>query len=106
MHCILPYFLRIAVMDRLEVADRSNLSDADWSEIKKLQRAYKEGGDLAVSIELAKLGNADPSRFIAVAGAFFPEAVREALEDGLAEQGLTVADLRAIIRNLERPAPG
>jgi hypothetical protein len=29
----------------LEVADSSKLTDAEWSEINKLRRAYEKGGD-------------------------------------------------------------
>jgi hypothetical protein len=37
-------------------------------------------------------------------GAFFPDMIREALRDSLAEQGVTEEDVRELIRKLESPA--
>src|SRR6266404_8032172 len=36
--------------DPFEVVDPSGLSDADWAEINKLQRVYKEGGKRALNL--------------------------------------------------------
>ena len=47
----------------------------------------------------------DPIRFAAVIGAFFPEIIREAMKDAVAEAGLTEGDLREMVRKLESPAP-
>jgi hypothetical protein len=47
---------------------------------------------------------ADPIRYLTVIGAFFPEMVREAVLDWLAEVGMTQDDLRGLIRELEKPA--
>jgi hypothetical protein len=38
---------------------------------------------------------------IAVAGAFFPDAIREAIEDELAESGLALEDLREFVKKKE-----
>ena len=50
---------------------------------------------------LAELGESDPVRSIRVLSAFFPETVREALTDSMAEQGLMAEDLRELIRKHE-----
>jgi hypothetical protein len=90
--------------DPFEVIDSSGLTDADWAEINKLQQAYKEGGKRALNKAMAALAK-DPIRFASVIGAFFPEMIREAIKDAVAEAGLTEEDLREMVRRLESPAP-
>jgi hypothetical protein len=90
--------------DALGVVDTSGLTDADWAEINKLKRAYEDGGQPALSAALDKL-SADPVRCMRVIGAFFPDDVREAIKDTMAEHGMTEGDLRELIRKLESPAP-
>jgi len=85
----------------LEVADPSGLTDADWAEINRLKSLYETGGRNALSKALAELGESDPVRSIHVLRAFFPETVREALSDSMAEQGITAEDLRELIRRHE-----
>ena len=48
-----------------EVVDSSNLTDADWAEINKLQRTYKDGGKKALNKAIAALAT-DPIRFVRV----------------------------------------
>jgi len=55
--------------DPFEVVDPSGLSDADWAEINKLQRVYKEGGKRALNRAMAALAN-DPIRFVALSARF------------------------------------
>jgi hypothetical protein len=90
--------------DPFEVIDSSGLTDADWAEINKLQQAYKEGGKRALNKAMAAVAK-DPIRFASVIGAFFPEMIREAIKDAVAEAGLTEEDLREMVRRLESPAP-
>jgi hypothetical protein len=85
----------------LEVADSSGLTDADWAEINRLKNLYEAGGRNALSKGLAELGDSDPVRSIRVLSAFFPGAVREALADAIAEEGITAEDLRELIRKHE-----
>jgi len=85
----------------LEVVDPSGLTDADWAEINRLKSLYETGGRNALSKALAELGESDPVRSIRVLSAFFPETVREALTDSMAEQGLMAEDLRELIRKHE-----
>ena len=85
----------------LEVVDASGLTDADWAEINRLKSLYETGGRNALSKALAELGESDPVRSIRVLSAFFPETVREALTDSMAEQGLMAEDLRELIRKHE-----
>ena len=85
----------------LEVVDTSGLTDADWAEINRLKSLYETDGRNALSNALAELGESDPVRSIRVLSAFFPETVREALTDSMAEQGLMAEDLRELIRKHE-----
>ena len=85
----------------LRVVDTSGLKDADWVEINRLKSLYETGGRNALSKALAELGESDPVRSIRVLSAFFPETVREALTDSMAEQGLMAEDLRELIRKHE-----
>jgi hypothetical protein len=85
-----------------EVVDSSGLTDADWSEINKLQKAYQEGGQKALGKAMTALVN-DPLRYVAVIGAFFPHMLREAMKDAMAEAGLTETDLNDMARKLESP---
>ena len=83
-----------------EPSDTSRLTDADWADLNKLRRAYETGGDeaaLAAPQELMK----DPVRCTRVIGAYFPEEIRKALKDALAEAGATVEDLRDLLRKSE-----
>jgi pyruvate/2-oxoglutarate dehydrogenase complex dihydrolipoamide dehydrogenase (E3) component len=89
--------------DPFEVIESSGLTDADWAEINKLQRAYRDGGKKGLSKAMAELAK-DPIRFATVVGAFFPEMIREAIKDAMAEAGMTEEDLREMIRKLESPA--
>ena len=43
------------VDDPFEAVDSSGLTDADWAEINKLKRAYKEGGKPALNKAMAIL---------------------------------------------------
>jgi hypothetical protein len=88
-----------------EVVDPSGLSDADWAEINSLRRSYTEGGKRALNKHMAALAKDNPIRYAAVIGAFFPEMLREAIRDSMAEQGISEDDLRELIRKLESPAP-
>jgi len=46
----------------------------------------------------------DALRYTAVIGALFPDMMREAIKDVMAEQGITEDDVREVIRKLESPA--
>lgn len=86
--------------EHLEVVNTSGLTDADWAEINKLQEAQKTGSLKQAMDELSK----DPIRCVRVMGAFFPDMVREAIKDHMADIGVTAEDLHAAIRKLESPA--
>jgi hypothetical protein len=88
----------------LEVQDRAGLTDAEWSEIGKMQRAYTEGGTKALNAALQELHDRDVFQYAAVCGAFWPNEMREAVRDGMAEAGMDADDLRELIRKLESPA--
>ncbi|MFB6449068.1 hypothetical protein [Bradyrhizobium tunisiense] len=86
-----------------EVADASGLTDADWADINKLRKVYAEGGSKALNNALRDLG-ADPVRYVRVMGALFPDDVREAIKDEMANRGITEEDLQELVRKLESPA--
>ena len=86
----------------LKVVNVSGLTDADWTGINKVMRACEARGFEVFWDEIDKLG--DPARQIKVAGAFFPDLIREALKDEMAEHGITHEDLKELLRSLECPA--
>jgi hypothetical protein len=83
--------------DFLRVADSSHLTDADWAEINKIKKAYETGGTEALSRAMADLINADPIRGVNVIAAYFPDTVREAIRDSMADLGVTTEDLLEIL---------
>jgi hypothetical protein len=87
-----------------EIKDTSRLSDADWAEINKLRRAYDSGGDEALKRAYKDLCKGDPIRWVRVMGAYFPDYVREKLKDAMADLGMTIEDLRDMIRKSESPS--
>ena len=91
--------------DLLEVADSSHLTDADWAEINKLKRAYETGGMKGLSRAMNELA-CDPIRHLNVLSAFFPEMVREAIRDKLAEMGVTAEDLRELLEKAAAASKG
>ena len=55
-----------------EVVDITDLTDADWTEINKLVRAFKVAGSKGFWDHMLKLGNQDPIRRFALREPFFP----------------------------------
>ena len=90
--------------ESLQVVESSHLLDADWSEINKIQRAYKEGGKTAADKALEELAKSQPIRFFNVIEAFWPRMALEATRDALARAGLTEDDLVEMKRRFESPA--
>ena len=48
----------------------------------------------------------DPIRYLHVLSAFFPEIVREAIKDTMAEMGVTAEDLRELLEKTEAASKG
>lgn len=86
-----------------EPVDTSRLTDADWAELNKLRQAYRTGGQKALSKAMAELGE-DPVRYIRVIGAYFPDKVREAIKDAMADAGMTEEDFHELRKKHESPA--
>jgi SOS response regulatory protein OraA/RecX len=89
--------------DDLGIADTSLLTDSDWAEINKLKRAHDEGGSRALSKALEELKK-DPVRIFRIMTAFYPEKMREAAKDVIAELGMTEEDFRELSQSLTRKA--
>ena len=83
-----------------ETVDSSYLTDADWGEINKLKRAFKDGGKTALAKAVEQLGD-DPILYLNVMAAIFPEMIREKLKDLLADAGITADDARELMQKLE-----
>ena len=79
------------------------IADADWAAINKLSWAYKSGGEKALKKACLDLAE-HPRHWVRVFGAFFPDKIREALEDAMARAGITEDDLIELDRNLQSPA--
>jgi hypothetical protein len=91
------------VVDDFEIIDSSRLTDADWAKINELRKAHKNGCETALSKALGELMESDPIRCSRIIGAFFPDMMREAIKDQMAEVGMTEEDLREMVRKLESP---
>lgn len=61
------------------------------------------GGNKALSTAIGELSK-DPFRYTSVMAAFFPDMIREAIKDSMAEIGMTEQDVRELLRRLESPA--
>ena len=85
---------------KLTVVDMSGLTDPDWTVINEIMRACEVGGFNVFWDEIDRL--VDPILQIRVAKAFFPDLIREALKDEMAEQGITHDDLKEFLTR--RPA--
>ena len=91
---------------RPKIVDSEGLSDADWVEVNRLLRAYDAGGNEAFWQAMDKLGEKDPIQQIAIAGAFYPDVVREVIKDEMAEQGMTEEDVRELHKKLKQRIEG
>jgi hypothetical protein len=67
----------------LKIQDPSGLSDADWTELGRLQRAYSLGGNESLSKVLDELLTSNRMRAAAVIRALSPREVRETIDDEL-----------------------
>jgi hypothetical protein len=91
--------------EKPKIVDPEGLSDADWAEINKLLRAYEAGGSDAFWEAIQALSDVDPVRYIAVAGAFFPDVVSKIIRDEMAERGMTEEDVRKLFQKLKGSGP-
>jgi hypothetical protein len=67
----------------LKVQDPAGLSDADWTEISRLQRIYSEGGNAALSKALDELLISNRICAAGVIRALSPPEVRETIDNEL-----------------------
>ena len=86
-----------------EIKDTSGLTDADWAAINKLRRAYDGGGDEALR-GLTRTYARGTRSLGPSYGRVFSDYVREKLKDAMADLGMTIEDLRDMIRKSELPS--
>ena len=84
-----------------DVVDPSELTDADWAEINKLRQIWETGGPEAWSEAIDRLESANPIRHLVVMAALFPDEVRKAIRDEIAERGMTVREMRELLIRLQ-----
>ena len=84
----------------LKVEDPTGLTDADWTAISRLQRAYSMGGSIALSKALDKLVTSDPNRAAKVLEALSPDGDCLVPQDDIPDLG-PGGDMEVWIRELE-----
>lgn len=84
------------------VVDTTGLSDAHWAEINRMFRAFDEGGDEAFWSAMEDLGKKDPIEQCLIAASFFPEMMRELIQDEFAAAGMSEEDVRELRRKLQQ----
>jgi hypothetical protein len=84
----------------LKVENPCGLTDADWTAISRLQRAYSIGGSISLSKALDKLVTSDPDRAARVLDALSPDGARIVPLDDIPELG-PGGDIEVWIRELE-----
>jgi hypothetical protein len=72
-----------------QLADTAHLTDADWTEINKINQAYTKRGQRGFEKALDALYKRDQLRWLKVVWAYYPRAVRDAMSDTMAGWGLT-----------------
>jgi hypothetical protein len=90
----------VAKGQKFHVVDTSGFTEADWAAIDRVNRACELGGAAAFWLELEKLD--DVALQLRVMGAFFPDLMRQVVEEQVAKRGLTVKDLRKLIRKVHK----
>jgi hypothetical protein len=77
----------LAKYAEVRLADRnlSELTEADWVKVSALEVAWKRDGDVAFD----RLRESDFLGFFRIVAALNPRAMREALENGILDLGMT-----------------
>ena len=78
----------------LEVVNPSGLTEADWSAVNKVRRAYERGGWDAFWSEFETFGD-DLMLQIMVLRTLFPDVMRQAIK---AEAGFTLGELPGLLK--------
>jgi len=81
----------------LEVVNPSGLTEADWIAVNKVRRAYERGGWDAFWSEFETFGD-DLMLQIMVLRTLFPDVMRQAIKDELAEAGFTLGELPGLLK--------
>jgi hypothetical protein len=88
------------------VVDSEDLTNTDWAEINKLKRAFENGGSKAFWEAMDRLGEDDLGTQVHIAGAFWPEMVKDLIKDAIADAGMTEEDIREVMRKLKSSQSG
>lgn len=89
-------------IEPLQVEDPSVLTDADWFVLNELYSMARKPKALLRACR--KLAREKPGDYLRLLAALDPVKTREAALDAAAAEGLDVADLPAMIRQLESPS--
>jgi hypothetical protein len=73
-------------------------SNEDKTKLEGLEAEWERDGRIA----LERLAERDPGFFVQVAALFFPHVVRKTLEDMWIDEGLTDANVRAMVERMLR----
>ena len=74
-----------------------NSTEADWSAVNKVRRAYERGGWDAFWSEFETFED-DLMLQIMVLEDIFPDVMRQAIKDELAEPGFTLGELQGLLK--------
>jgi hypothetical protein len=84
-----------------QLVDTTDLTDADWDEINKIEQAYAKRGERGFVKALEALYKRDELSWLRVVLAYYPTVVEEIMRDNLAASGVTTEDLQEIFGNME-----
>jgi len=84
-----------------DTVDTANFTDADWAALNKLRDAHAQGGQKAFSAAMKEIEREALVSYVRIVSAFFPDQLREALKDVMAERGMTAEDLRELLGKSE-----
>ena len=86
----------------LRVRDSSNLTDGDWTEIERWQRAYCQGGIARLYQVMDRLAARNSACHVRLVEAFWPETVRQTIWDQFLQAGMRQDDVADLMRKLEQ----
>ena len=83
------------MMASYKLAKAFALSDSDKRKLAEVETELEQGGVDALRIALRRL---DPITYLRIVGHFFPREVAKAFDDASLDAGLTLYDLRRMLK--------